>query len=77
MKFYPLYRSCTRPHSAPSPHTPLSPRETPLFGRVLAASAPVPAQPNTTLNSPLSGDFFYRNGIYLDGISLYRQILHK
>ena len=38
----------------------------------------VPVHPNSALNSPLSGDFlFYRKGIYLNGISLYRQILHK
>ena len=33
----------------------------------------VPVQPNSALNFPLSGDFlFYRKGIYLNGISLYR-----
>ena len=38
----------------------------------------VPVQPNSALNFPLSGDFlFYRKGIYLNGISLYRQIQHK
>ena len=26
---------------------------------------------------PAFRGFFYRNGIYLDGISLYRQIQHK
>ena len=31
---------------------PLSPRETPLFGRVRAASVPMPAQPYTAPNSP-------------------------
>lgn len=57
---------------------PLSPRETPLFGRVRSVSAGLLAQPNTAPNSPLSGDFlFYHKGIYLNGISLYRQILHK
>ena len=74
------YRSftlCTEVVRKPTLHhprtPPLSPRETPLFGRVLAASAPVLAQPNTAPKSPLSGDFlFYHIGIYLDGISLYR-----
>ena len=48
---------------------PLSPRETPLFGRVRSASSRWPARPYTALNPPLSGDFlFYRKGIYLNGI---------
>ena len=52
---------------------PLSPRETPLFGRVRSASSRWPARPYTALNPPLSGDFlFYRKGIYLNGTSLYR-----
>ena len=52
---------------------PLSPRETPLFGRIRGASAPVPAQSNAALKSPLSGDFlFYHKGFYLDWIFLYR-----
>ena len=73
MKFYSLARSCTQANSTQSPQPPLSLRETPLFGRVRGASALVLVQPNTTLNSPLSGDFlFYRKGIYLNGISLYR-----
>ena len=57
-----------------NPRTPpLSPRKTPLFWHVCTSSAWLLAQPNTAPNSPLSGDFlFYHNGIYLDGISLYR-----
>ena len=74
------YRSftlCTEVVRKPTLHhprtPPLSPRETPLFGRVCTASAAVPVQSNTAPNSPLSGDFlFYRKGIYLDWIFLYR-----
>ena len=36
---------------------PLSPRETPLFGRIHIASARYSAQPNTVLNSPPLGLF--------------------
>ena len=73
MKFYPLCRSCTRPHSAPSPRTaPVAARNTPVWARLQRIDA-VAAQPNTALKSPLSGDFlFYHKGIYLDGIFLYR-----
>ena len=52
---------------------PLSPRETPLFGRVCTASARCTVPPNTAPKSPLSGDFlFYHKGFYLDLIFLYR-----
>ena len=56
------------------PHTPpLSPRETPLFGRIRTTSVRYSVQPNTAPNSPLSGDFlFCHNGIYLNWIFLYR-----
>ena len=74
------YRSftlCTEVVRKPTLHhprtPPLSPRETPLFGRVRTASARYSVQPNTAPNSPLSGDFlFYHKGIYLAGIFLYR-----
>ena len=52
---------------------PLSPREMPLFGRIRTTSARYSVQPNTALNSPLSGEFlFCHNGIYLNWIFLYR-----
>ena len=56
------------------PHTPpLSPRETPRFAGVCSLSARCTVPPHTAPKSPLSGDFlFYRKGIYLNGISLYR-----
>ena len=38
---------------------PLSPRETPLFGRVRGASARLLVQPYTAPKSPLSGDFYF------------------
>ena len=65
-------------HSTASLHTaPVAARNTPVWARLQRIDA-VAAQPNTALKSPLSGDFlFYHKGIYLDGISLYRQIQHK
>ena len=72
-KFYPLARSCTQTDSTPSPHTaPVAARNAPVWARSHHVGA-VPSQPNIAPNFPLSGDFlFYRKGIYLDGISLYR-----
>ena len=78
IKFYSLYRSCTQTHSTPSPHAaPVTARNAPVWARSHPIGA-VAVQSNTAPNSPLSGDFlFYHKGIYLDGISLYRKILHK
>ena len=72
-KFYPLARSCTQTNSTPSPHTaPVAARNAPVWAHSRCIGV-VLVQPNTTLNSPFSGDFlFYRKGIYLNGISLYR-----
>lgn len=55
-----LQQEVVRKPTLHHPHTPpLAPRETPLFGRIRGASAVVLVQPNTTLNSPLSGDFCF------------------
>ena len=72
-KFYSLARSCMQTQPTTSPHTaPVTARNAPVWARSHRIGA-VAVQPNTALNSPLSGDFlFYRKGIYLDGISLYR-----
>jgi hypothetical protein len=69
-----LQQEVVRKHcSTQSPHTaPVAARSASVWARLHCVGA-VPVQPNTTLNSPLSGDFlFYRKGIYLNGISLYR-----
>ena len=60
-------------YSAALPHTaPVAARNTPVWARSHRVGT-VSVQPNSALNSPLSGDFlFYRKGIYLNGISLYR-----
>jgi len=73
MKFYSLARSCTQANSTPSLHTaPVAVRNAPVWARSHRIGV-VLVQPNTTLNSPLSGDFlFYHKGFYLDWISLYR-----
>ena len=62
-----------KPYSTTSPHTaPVAARNAPVWARLHCVAA-VPVQPNTTLNSPLSGDFlFHHKGIYLDRIFLYR-----
>ena len=72
-KFYPPTRSCMQNQPATFPHTaPVAVRNAPVWARSHRIGV-VLVQPNTTLNSPLSGDFlFYRKGIYLNGISLYR-----
>ena len=58
---------------ATSPHTaPVAARNASVWVRSQRIDT-VPVQPNSALNFPLSGDFlFYRKGIYLNGISLYR-----
>ena len=73
MKFYSLARSCTQANSTQSPHTaPVTARNASVWVR-LQRIGTVPVQPNIAPNSPFSGDFlFYRKGIYLNGISLYR-----
>ena len=78
MKFYSPARSCTKTNSTPSPHTaPVTARNAPVCG----SSQPIgavyrPAKYRTKIPA-FRGFLFYHNGIYLDGISLYRQILHK
>ena len=73
MKFYSLARSCTQANSTPSLHTAsVAARNASVWVRSQRIDT-VPVQPNSALNFPLSGDFlFYRKGIYLNGISLYR-----
>ena len=73
MKFYSLARSCTQANSTPSLHTaPVTARNAPVWTHPQCIGV-VLVQPNTAPNSPFSGDFlFYRKGIYLNGISLYR-----
>ena len=77
-KFYPLARSCTQTNSTPSPHTaPVTARSASVWARSLCIGV-VLVQPNAAPKFPLSGNLlFYRKGIYLNGISLYREILHK
>ena len=60
-------------YSTPSPHTAsVAARNASVWVRSQRIDT-VPVQPNSALNFPLSGDFlFYRKGIYLNGISLYR-----
>ena len=60
-------------HAAAAPHTAsVAARNASVWVRSQRIDT-VPVQPNSALNSPLSGDFlFYRKGIYLNGISLYR-----
>ena len=72
-KFYSLARSCMQTQPATFPHTaPVAARNA-LFGAHSHRVGALPSQPNIAPNSPFSGDFlFYRKGIYLNGISLYR-----
>ena len=60
------------------PHTaPVTARNAPVWARshrIDADSRPAKYHPKIPA---FQGFLFYRNGIYLDGISLYRQILHK
>ena len=72
-KFYSLARSCMQTQPATFPHTALVAARNALVWVRSQRIDTVPVQPNSALNSPLSGDFlFYRKGIYLNGISLYR-----
>ena len=65
-----LYAS-TFPHAILA-HPPVAARNAPVWARLRRIGA-VAVQPNTALKSPPSGDFlFYRKGIYLNGIFLYR-----
>ncbi len=69
-----LYTEVVRKHySTPSPYTaPVAARNAPVWAHSHRIGT-VPVQPNTTLNSPLSGNFlFCHNGIYLNWIFLYR-----
>ena len=60
-------------YSAAFPHVaPVTVRNAPVWARSHRIDA-IAVQPNIAPKSPFSRDFlFYRNGIYLDGISLYR-----
>ena len=77
-KFYSPARSCmqTLLHNIPA-HRPCLHEKCPCLGAFAPhrrGSRPV----KYSLKSPLSGDFlFCRKGIYLNGISLYKQILHE
>ena len=73
MKFYSLARSCMQTQPTTSPHTAsVAARNAPVWARLQPIGA-VAVQPNTAPSSPLFGDFlFYRKGIYLDWIFLYR-----
>ena len=69
-----LWQEVVRKHcSTQSPHTAsVAARNASVWVRSQRIDT-VPVQPNSALNFPLSGDFlFYRKGIYLNGISLYR-----
>ena len=69
-----LRQEVVRKHySTQSPHTaPVAARNAPVWAHSRCIGV-VLVQPNTTLNSPLSGDFlFCHNGIYLNWIFLYR-----
>ena len=69
-----LRQEVVRKHcSTQSPHNaPVTARNAPVWARSQRIGA-VPSPPNIAPNSPFSGDFlFYRKGIYLNGISLYR-----
>ena len=72
-----LRQEVVRKHySTQSPHTaPVAARNAPVWARSQRVGA-VLIQPNIAQNPRFPG-IFYRNGIYLDGIFLYRQILHK
>ena len=69
-----LQQEVARKHySTQSPHTaPVAARNAPVWARSQRIGA-VLVRPYTAPKFPLSGDFlFCHNGIYLDGISLYR-----
>ena len=64
-KFCSPARSCTQTNSTPSPHTaPVAARNAPVWTHPQCIGV-VLVQPNTTLNSPLSGDFFILPQRYL------------
>ena len=65
-------------YSAALPHTaPIAARNAPVWTHPQCIGV-VLVQPNIAVKFPaFRGFLFYHNGIYLDGISLYRQILHK
>ena len=67
-----------KPYSTTSSHTaPVATRNVPVWARSQRVGA-VLVRPYTAPKFPLSGNLlFYRKGIYLNGISLYREILHK
>ena len=74
-----LRQEVARKHySTQSSHTaPVAARNASVWARSQRVGA-VLVRPYTAPKFPLSGDFlFYRKGIYLNGISLYREILHK
>ena len=65
-------------HFTQSPHVaPVAARNAPVWG----SSQPIGAVYRPAKYRPkfpaFRGFLFYHNGIYLDGISLYREILHK
>lgn len=57
--------------------SPLSPRETPLFGAFAPHRHGVRPAKYRPKFPAFRGFLFYHNGIYLDGIFWYRKILHK
>ena len=74
ISFYSPARSCTQTllHAIPA-HRPCRREKRPCLGAFAAYRRGLLAQPNTAPKSPLSGDFlFFRKGIYLDWIFLYR-----
>ena len=78
MKFYSPARSCTQAllHAIPA-HRPCRREKRPYLGAFAPhrhGACPAKYRPKIPA---FRGFLFYHNGIYLDGISLYRQILHK
>ena len=78
-----LYTEVVRKHySTPSPYPPLSPRETPLFGRVRTASARCACPAKCSPKIPAFRRFFLtKERLFLcrlcpDGFHLYRKSLH-
>ena len=72
-KFYPPVGSCTQTNSTPSPHTaPVTARNTPVWRvRSLIGRGVRPAKYRPKIPA-FRGFLFYHNGIYLNGIFLYR-----
>ena len=78
MKFYSLARSCTQAplHTIPA-RRPCCREKRPCLGTFTPRRCgALPAKYHPKFPA-FRGFLFYHNGIYLDGISLYRQILHK